>query len=145
MLMLVTAFWLKTGSCPECLSPALWPCGLDIKSLIEYVPCAMNWISWSLFLPITDKCISCMSASWSVPDFIHFAGDFLASFCTGDCSGDLPARPGLVWQVPSQCSPNLTLYIVSFLNPREVGCISIEKAAFYNIAWTAWEARRNGV
>lgn len=47
--MPATAFWLKTRSCPERHSPALGPGGLDIKSLIKDVPCAMNWISLSFF------------------------------------------------------------------------------------------------
>lgn len=34
MPMPITASWLKTGSCPQCLPPALWPPCLDIQSLV---------------------------------------------------------------------------------------------------------------
>lgn len=34
MPMPITVSWLKTGNCPQCLSPALWQPCLDIQSLI---------------------------------------------------------------------------------------------------------------
>lgn len=81
------------------------------------------FFKWGGRLPITDKCISCMSASWSLPDFIHFAGDFLASLWTGDCDGELPAHPDLVWQALPRCSLNPLPYLLHpFISePRRSG------------------------
>lgn len=88
-----------------------------------------------------------MSASWSVPDFIHFAHYFLLSLWTGNCDRELPAHPDLVWQALPRYSLNPLPYLVHPFTsePQRRGLFFNTKGCLLHCARAAEEARRNGV
>lgn len=117
-LKAVGASWLKTGSCPECLSRHVGHAARTLKASSEDVPSAMKWISLSLFFFFNEVegCLSQISVypACLLPDACQTWFVSLEFFC--------PRFEQVVVVGRRHCPvPYLLRPFVS--EPRGVGCI----------------------